>query len=92
MKRLKNLKMQRPLVAFAFVFFAITCILIWTDLMNIRYTNEGSLDIVTGAFVEVFILTVFFEFINARQQKNFEKHLQAHLRKIEELIKSAPKS
>lgn len=52
------------------------------------YSNEGSYDVITGAFVETFILAVFFEYFNSRQQKKFKDHLQEHLRKVEEMIKN----
>ena len=51
------------------------------------YSNEGSFDVITGAFVETFILAVFFEYFNAQHQSKIEKHLQNHLRQVEEMIK-----
>ena len=51
------------------------------------YSNEGSFDVITGAFVETFILAVFFEYFNAQHQKKIEQHLQDHLRQVEEMIK-----
>jgi hypothetical protein len=71
----------------AVIAFALTSIFILNMIFNIEYTNEGSLDVITGALVETFILTVFFEYLNARQQRRTEDHLQNHLRAVEKLIK-----
>lgn len=68
------------------IIFAISCIWFLNVYLGMTYSNEGSWDVVTGAFVETFILTVFFEYFNSRQMKNTEKHLQEHLRKVERLI------
>ncbi len=69
------------------ILFALTCICIVNFATGLTYTEKGSYDIITGAFVETFILTVFFEFFNSRNQKKVQKHLQEHLRHVEKLIK-----
>jgi uncharacterized membrane protein YqhA len=79
MSKFKNLFITNTIAVLAIVFFN------W--YFQIDYSNEGSFDIIVGAFIEVLILGAYFEFINQRSQKNLEKHLQEHLRKIEEQIK-----
>jgi hypothetical protein len=69
------------------ILFALTCILIVNQVTGLTYEENGSYDIITGAFVETFILTVFFEFFNSRNQKKVQEHLQDHLRHVEKLIK-----
>jgi hypothetical protein len=79
---------SKPWHILALIAFALTCIYIVNVVTGMTYSNEGSFDVVTGAFVETFILAVFFEYFNSRQQKKTEKHLQDHLRKVEEMIKN----
>ena len=79
MSKWRNLFITNAIAIFAIVFFS------WVFKLN--YSSEGSYDIIAGAFLEVLILGAYFEFINQRGQKNLEKHLQDHLRQIEEQIK-----
>lgn len=79
---------SKPWHILALIAFALTCIYIVNVITGMTYSNEGSFDVITGAFVETFILAVFFEYFNSRQQKKTEKHLQDHLRKVEEMIKN----
>jgi hypothetical protein len=66
---------------------AIIAIVFLNAFFNIKYSRNGSFDIIVGAFIEVLILGAYFEFINQRSQKNLEKHLQEHLRQIESRLK-----
>lgn len=72
----------------ALIAFALTSIFVTNLITGMTYSNEGSFDVITGAFVETFILAVFFEYFNAKHQKEIEKHLQNHLRHVEEMIKN----
>jgi fructose-specific phosphotransferase system IIC component len=63
---------------------AIIAIIFLNSFFNINYSNDGSLDIIIGAFIEVLILGAYFEFINQRGQKNLENRLQEHLKQLEE--------
>ena len=78
--------MNKKIFVFATIIFALFCIWILNFYLKMEYSNHGSFDIVVGAFVEVFILTVFFHYIEARNEKKMEQRLQNHLDKIEQLI------
>jgi hypothetical protein len=79
MSKFRNLMITNTIAVLAIVFFN------W--LFKINYSKDGSYDIIVGAFIEVLILGAYFEFINQRSQRNLEKHLQAHLRKIEQYLR-----
>jgi hypothetical protein len=72
----------------SFLFFTITGAIVAIALLNyflgITYSKDGSFDIITGAFVEVFILTVFFEYAAARTRHKQDRQMEAHLKKIEQ--------
>jgi hypothetical protein len=61
---------------------ALTAIFIMNWYLDMQYSNEGSFDIITGAFVEVFILTVFFEYASARDRKANEDKTEKQLNQI----------
>lgn len=90
MTKLKTVPMHTIMALVITNALAIICIYIANRFLGMTYDTEGSFDILTGAFVEVLILSAYFEFINARGQKNMESHLQNHLRHIEQLIKQKP--
>jgi uncharacterized membrane protein YqhA len=83
----KNIDMSKWRNLFITNIIAIAAIVFLNWFLKMNYSNEGSFDILVGAFIEVLILGAYFEFINQRGQKNLEQHLQEHLRHIEQLIK-----
>lgn len=86
MKEFKTIKMHRWRALFLTNLFAVLSIFLLNSFWGMTYDSKGSFDIVVGAFIEVLILSAYFEFLNARGQRNLENHLQAHLRQIEHLI------
>jgi hypothetical protein len=86
MKDFKTVKMHRWRALFLTNLFAVVAIWFLNIFWGMTYDSKGSFDIVIGSFIEVLILSAYFEFLNARGQKNLENHLQAHLRQIESLI------
>ena len=84
---MRNFDFSKMWHVLAVIGFALGSIFILNMIFDMEYSNQGSLDVVTGALVETFILTVFFEYLNARQQRRTEAHLQDHLRKVERIIK-----
>jgi hypothetical protein len=72
----------------SFIFFTITgalvAIVLLNYYLNMTYSSKGSFDIIIGAFVEVFILTVFFEYASAKDRKKQDLKNKQHMQKIEQ--------
>jgi len=50
--------------------------------LNMTYTSEGSWDIVSGALVETFVLTCFYQYFEARQTKRENNKTQQQHKQI----------
>lgn len=56
-------------------------------IFDLKFTKDGSYDILTGAIIEFFFLQFLLEFWHTKSQKLTKKHLDDHLDRIEKLIK-----
>lgn len=66
---------------------ALAAIFLVNRFLGITYDNRGSFDVITGALVETFILTVFFQYAQAQQQKQTDKAMQLHFQQIERMLR-----
>jgi hypothetical protein len=69
------------------ILFALFAIWVVNRTTGMTYDARGSFDIITGALVETFVLTVFFQYFGAKSERKMEDRLQKHLDKIEQLEK-----
>jgi hypothetical protein len=76
-------------VFFVTVSFMVGALLfiIWDISFIANWNSEGSLDIISGAIVEFFFLTVVLQYWSAKNQKQNENQLKSHLKEIEKLLR-----
>ena len=66
---------------------ALAAIFLLNRLLGMTYSSEGSWDIVTGAFVETFVLTCFYQFFQARHTAKQDKKTQRQHTEIISLLR-----